>query len=189
MEYSHTNGLNVPFYMPSIALNYLSLKAFNTLYYHRQIKAESTSIVHFEPFFYPLDGMTNWNRLYGKRGFLQYQCVLPLDESFEGLVKILETIRSSGQGSPLAVLKLFGKANPEAVMSFPMEGYTLALDFKADPSVFRLLDKLDDIVLEHRGRIYLAKDARMKAEMFHKTYSEIVSSGRFASKQSQRLDF
>ncbi|MBK6590321.1 MAG: FAD-binding oxidoreductase [Acidobacteria bacterium] len=183
------SALNVPLFMPSFALNYLSLKAFNTLYYHRQMRSEVRSTVHFEPYFYPLDGMTNWNRLYGKNGFVQYQFVLPLETSYDGLTRILEKVSRSGQGSPLAVLKLFGKADPEAVMSFPMEGYTLALDFKAEPSVFRLLDELDEIVLEDRGRIYLAKDARMKAETFRRSYSKIVSFGHFSSTQSERLEF
>lgn len=182
-------ALNIPVSMPSVALNYMSVKAFNTLYYHRKRRTELRSTVHFDPYFYPLDGLTNWNRLYGKRGFVQYQFVLPLETSYDGMVKVLEKVRLSGQGSPLAVLKLFGKANPSAVMSFPMEGYTLTLDFKAEPQVFRLLDELDDIVLENRGRIYLAKDARMSAEMFKNSYSNIVPSGHFSSSQSQRLGF
>lgn len=183
------SALNIPMFMPSFALNYLSLKTFNTLYYHRQMRSEVRSTIHFEPYFYPLDSMTNWNRLYGKNGFVQYQFVLPPETSYDGLVKILEKVRLSGQGSPLAVLKLFGKADPDAVMSFPMEGYTLALDFKADPSVFRLLDELDEIVLENHGRIYLAKDSRMKAETFRRSYSRIVPSGHFSSRQSERLEF
>ncbi|MEQ1605758.1 MAG: FAD-binding oxidoreductase [Pyrinomonadaceae bacterium] len=185
----HGSSLNIPVFIPSFALNRLSLKVFNTLYYHRKARSEEISTVHFEPYFYPLDGLTNWNRLYGKRGFVQYQFVLPLETSYDGLIRILEKVRQSGQGSPLAVLKLFGKANPEAVMSFPMEGYTLALDFKAEPSVFRLLNELDEIVLQHNGRIYLAKDARMKAETFHRSYSNIVPSGHFSSRQAERLEF
>ncbi len=182
-------ALNIPVFMPSFALNFLSVKAFNSLYYHRQMKSESRATVHFAPYFYPLDGLTNWNRLYGKGGFVQYQFVLPLENSYDGVVKVLEKVRHSGQGSPLAVLKLFGKADPNAVMSFPMEGYTLTLDFKAEPSVFRLLDELDQIVLEHRGRIYLAKDARMSADVFKRSYSKKVASGRFSSSQSKRLEF
>ncbi len=181
--------LSIPVYLPSLALNHFSAKAFNTLYYHRKLKAVSENIVHFDPYFYPLDGIRNWNRLYGRNGFLQYQVVLPLDSSYDGIIKILEKVRSSGHGSPLAVLKLFGKADPNAVMSFPMEGYTLTLDFKVNKAVFRLLDELDEVVLAHGGRIYLAKDARMGAEMFGKSYSRIVPSGTFRSSQSKRLKF
>lgn len=189
LQIAPDKALNIPVFMPSFALNFLSVKAFNSLYYHRQMKAESRATVHFAPYFYPLDGLTNWNRLYGKGGFVQYQFVLPLETSYDGVVKVLEKVRQSGQGSPLAVLKLFGKADPNAVMSFPMEGYTLTLDFKAEPSVFRLLDELDQIVLEHRGRIYLAKDARMSADVFKRSYSKKVASGRFSSSQSKRLEF
>lgn len=182
-------ALNIPVFMPSFALNYLSIRTFNSLYYHRHIHSEAKTTVHFDPFFYPLDGMANWNRVYGKRGFVQYQFVLPKETSYDGIVKILEKVRFSGQGSPLAVLKLFGKANPHAVMSFPMEGYTLTLDFKATPTVFRLLDELDEIVLDNRGRLYLAKDARMSEATFKRSYSNVIPSGIFGSNQSKRLKF
>ncbi len=145
--------------------------------------------MHFDSYFYPLDGIRHWNRAYGRRGFLQYQFVLPKETSYDGLKDILEKIERSGQGSPLAVLKLFGKPDPNAVMSFPREGYTLALDFKVNPKVLTLLDELDEIVMRNGGRIYLAKDARMSSEIFHKTYSKIVHSNRFRSAQSTRLDF
>ncbi len=181
------NLLNVPFNFPAFSLNSASIKAFNFAYYHRQFAQSSEDFVHYESFFYPLDGIHNWNRIYGRKGFVQYQFVLPADTSYDGLTKILKLIEKSGQGSFLAVLKLFGKPNPKAVMSFPMEGYTLALDFKVSPKVFRLLDELDEIVDEYGGRVYLAKDARMSAAFFHKTYSNIVSSDKFKSSQSERL--
>ena len=180
---------NIPFNLPAISVNYLSVKALNFLYYHKQLKRRAESVVHFDTFFYPLDGIHNWNRAYGKPGFVQYQFVLPMADSHDGLVKILEKIARSRQGSPLAVLKLFGKPNPNAVMSFPIEGYTLALDFKVNPQVFRLLDDLDEVVLKHKGRIYLAKDARMSAATFHESYSKIVPSGKFESAQSTRLAY
>lgn len=181
--------LGVPMFMPAFALNSLSVRAFNTAYYHRQLRAETTNVIHFDPFFYPLDGILHWNRLFGKNGLVQYQFVMPLSKSYDGIVKVLETIRRSGQGSPLAVLKLFGKQHSRAVMSFPIEGYTLALDFKVCETVFRLLDELDEIVAENDGRVYLAKDARMSAEFFKRTYMQRVSSGYFRSAQSSRLQY
>ncbi|MEJ7848561.1 MAG: FAD-binding oxidoreductase [Pyrinomonadaceae bacterium] len=181
------NSLTIPFNFPTFSLNKASVKAFNFAYYYRQFAQNSENFVHYESFFYPLDGINNWNRIYGRKGFLQYQFVLPTHNSFDGLTKILKRIEQSGQGSFLAVLKLFGKPNPNAVMSFPIEGYTLALDFKVSPKVFRLLDELDEIVAEFSGRVYLAKDARMSAVFFHKTYSNIVTSDIFISSQSERL--
>src|SRR5262245_53331227 len=161
----------------------------NFVYYHRERSTPAEGLFHFDKYFYPLDGIQNWNRAYGRRGFLQYQCVLPKEKSLDGLKSILEKIGRSGMGSPLAVLKLFGAPDPNAVMSFPMEGYTVALDFKVEPSVFSLLDELDEIVLKNDGRIYLAKDARMSSRMFHSTYSNIVRSNLFKSAQAERLDF
>lgn len=181
------NSLNVPFNFPAFSLNSTSVKAFNFAYYNKQFAQSSEDFVHYESFFYPLDGIHNWNRIYGKKGFVQYQFVLPSQNSYDGLTKILQRIEKSGQGSFLAVLKLFGKPNPNAMMSFPMEGYTLALDFKVNPKVFRLLDELDEVVGENGGRVYLAKDARMSAAFFHQTYSNIVSSNKFISSQSERL--
>jgi len=182
-------GISVPFHFPSFSVNRLTVKTMNLVYYHRERSTPTEALQHFDKYFYPLDGIQNWNRAYGRKGFLQYQCVLPKEKSFDGLKAILEKIGRSGMGSPLAVLKLFGPPDPNAVMSFPMEGYTLALDFKVAPSVFALLNELDEIVLKNSGRIYLAKDARMSREMFHSTYSNIVRSDLFRSAQAQRLDF
>jgi decaprenylphospho-beta-D-ribofuranose 2-oxidase len=181
-------SIDLPFYFPSGTVNYLSVKALNTLYYHRQFSPVKRSTVHFDGYFYPLDGILNWNRAYGRRGFLQYQCVVPLDGGYDGIKELLEKIGRSGQGSPLAVLKLFGKQDPNAVMSFPMEGYTLALDFKVNDTVFQLLDELDEIVLNRGGRVYLAKDARMSAATFRSSYTKRVASGRFRSAQAERLN-
>jgi decaprenylphospho-beta-D-ribofuranose 2-oxidase len=181
--------LNLPVFVPVFSLNYASVKLMNSVYYHKHLSKKSEAVVHFDSYFYPLDGISHWNRAYGRQGFVQYQFVLPKETSYDGLIEILERIERSGQGSPLAVLKLFGEQDPNAVMSFPREGYTLALDFKVNEKVFTLLDELDELVLRHGGRIYLAKDARMNSEIFHKTYSKIVHSNRFRSAQSTRLDF
>ena len=189
LRHSPIEGVNIPFFFPKFAINYASVKAFNFVYYHKQLSERHEDFMHYDDYFYPLDGIHHWNRIYGRNGFLQYQFVLPKENSYDGLKTILEKIGRSGQGSPLAVLKLFGKQNPHSVMSFPMEGYTLALDFKVNVEVFRLLDELDEVVLTNGGRLYLAKDARMSPRVFHGTYSKIVPSNTFNSAQTSRLEF
>jgi len=187
--------LAVPLDFPSFALNSLSVKAFNFLYYHKAPGKLTESIIDYDTFFYPLDSIHQWNRIYGKRGFTQYQFVLPKENSRTGLKEILNQISQSGQGSFLAVLKLFGKQND--LINFPKEGYTLALDFAINDKVFPLLDELDKVVLANGGRLYLTKDVRMNADFFRKTYANseafiklkhtFDSSNKFQSLQSQRL--
>lgn len=196
LAYREKPKLTVPFEFPSFALNTFSVKAFNALYYGKARSGETAAKVGVDTFFYPLDAINDWNRIYGRGGFTQYQFILPKATSFEGLQKILSAIAQSGQGSFLAVLKLYGPAN-ENYLSFPLEGYSLALDFKIAPGLFELLDRLDAIVLEHGGRIYLTKDVRVSAENFQKGYPMIEQfravkkrfdpQGRFASLQSQRV--
>src|SRR6185295_2727811 len=124
-----------------------------------------------DSFFFPLDRIGHWNRMYGKRGFVQYQCVLPPGEAQKSLQLLLEESRRSRRPSFLAVLKRFGKEGA-GLLSFPMPGYTLTMDFPvSDEGLFPFLDRLDDIVVKHGGRVYLAKDARMRAESFHNMYS------------------
>lgn len=156
-----------PFSLPSFVLNPFTVKAFNFLYYGKNFKKEINNIVSYEPFFYPLDAILHWNRGYGKKGFVQYQFVLPL-QSKQGLVNILKRISDEGLGSFLAVLKVFGKQDD--LISFPTEGYTLALDFPVRKGLFEFLDELDRIVLQYGGRIYLSKDARMKPDIFWSSY-------------------
>ena len=182
-------GVNLPFFFPAFSINYASVKVANFLYYHAQMSERRENFEHFDHYFYPLDGIHHWNRVYGQKGLVQYQFVLPKENSYDGLKTILEKIAQSGQGSSLAVLKLFGKQNPNSVMSFPMEGYTLALDFKVNRQVFGLLNELDEIVVKNSGRLYLAKDARMSPDIFHGSYSKIVASNTFRSAQSTRLAF
>src|SRR5699024_9540163 len=152
----------IPFFFPGFVLNNLTVKLFNFLYFKKQSKKMVKNIVHFEDFFYPLDEVTDWNCIYGKSGFIQYQLVLPNATDQEGMKKKLETSAGSGNGSFLAVLKLFGKANEEAYKSFPIEGYTLALDFKMNAKLKNLVEKLDKIVESYGGRIYLTKDSMSK---------------------------
>ncbi len=189
-------AVSVPVDMPAILLNQMSIQTFNTLYYKRIRRPKQTRTINYEPFFYPLDKLANWNRLYGKSGFTQYQFVLPKEAGLSGMRKILERIAASGRGSFLAVLKAFGAAN-QNLLSFPMEGYTLALDFKAEPAVFALLDELDKLVLDYGGRLYLTKDGRMSEETFKASYfnwhqfeeirGRYHALGKFVSHQSQRL--
>jgi FAD/FMN-containing dehydrogenase len=159
--------ITFPFNLPSFVLNPFTVKAFNFLYYGKNFKKEINNVVSYEPFFYPLDAILHWNRGYGKKGFVQYQFVLPL-ESKQGLIAILNKISDAGLGSFLAVLKVFGKQDD--LISFPMEGYTLALDFPVRDGLFKFLDELDEIVLQYNGRLYLSKDARMKPEIFWRSY-------------------
>jgi len=169
---SHQDGkLNMPCNMPSFVLNKYTIQAFNTVYYNKQRKEEVNNTVHYEPFFYPLDGINNWNRMYGKNGFTQYQFVIPKEAGKEGLTEILSAIADSKQGSFLAVLKVFGHGN-ENLLSFPIKGYTLALDFKLNDKLFDLLDRLDIIVRKYAGRLYLSKDVRMSEEMFKVSYPQ-----------------
>lgn len=186
--------INLPFFLPSFLLNRLTVSIFNFLYYHKMLKKEINNIVSYEPFFYPLDAIQNWNRGYGKKGFVQYQFVLPL-ESREGLVKILKKIASNGHASFLAVLKIFGE--DDSLISFPMKGYTLALDIPVRDNLFSFLDELDQLVLQYKGRIYLSKDARMKPNMFFDSYPHAqkfisiiqkYSPIKFVSNQSKRLN-
>ncbi|MFW0883663.1 FAD-binding protein [Candidatus Acidulodesulfobacterium sp. H_13] len=172
LDFKEKKKLNIPFNFPSFALNNLSVRAFNWLYYKKAPNGVSKQKIDIDTFFYPLDAINNWNRIYGKDGFTQYQFVLPKDVSYDGLKEILTKISNSGKGSFLAVLKLCGKAN-ENYLSFPMEGYSLALDFKIKPGLFEFLNVLDDIVLKYGGRIYLAKDTRVSKETFEKGYPQI----------------
>lgn len=186
--------LTVPFNLPSFALNTLTVKAFNWLYYAKNTKREINNVVPYEPFFYPLDAILHWNRGYGKAGFVQYQFVLPLDKK-AGLIEILQRISDKGWGSFLAVLKVFG--HQDSLISFPTEGYTLALDFPVRNGLFAFLDELDEIVLQYGGRLYLSKDARMKKDIFWQSYpnahqfADIVKTYNgnkvFQSVQSARL--
>lgn len=184
-----------PFNLPSFVLNQYSVKAFNFLYYQKNIKKEVSNVIPYDPFFYPLDKILQWNKGYGKNGFLQYQFVLPMESSEKGMKEILYRIRQQGMGSFLAVFKVFGKQNN--LISFPMEGSTLALDFPVKKDLFPFLDELDKVVLDYGGRLYLTKDARMKPEIFWKSYpgaqqfQELIKKYnpdyKFRSLQSDRL--
>ncbi len=179
--------LSIPFNLPAITLNPLSIKAFNFAYYNKQLSREADGLVHYEPFFYPLDSILHWNRMYGSRGFLQYQFVLPVEKSREGLIRILEKISDKKKGSFLAVLKLFGEQ--ESLISFPKRGYTLALDFPVQDGIFEFLNELDEIVMQFEGRIYLSKDARMQQELFWKGYPNAEKFQQIVNKYNPEAKF
>jgi decaprenylphospho-beta-D-ribofuranose 2-oxidase len=182
-------SITLPLLFPSFLLNKTVMKAFNFFYFHKSPKNSTAQLIHYDPFFYPLDAIKQWNNMYGKKGFLQYQCVIPVEHSQEGLTKILSKISTSPLGAYLAVLKRLGEADTiSSPLSFPMKGYTLAIDFKISRAAFALLDELDELVLHYGGRVYLTKDARMKQETFSKSYPPIKKQvGKFQSLQSQRL--
>lgn len=196
LQVPSARAYTVPTVMPDSLLQPLSIRLFNHYYYYKASLTKRKKTISYQSFFYPLDSLAHWNRLYGRQGFLQYQFVLPKTAGIEGLKAILAKIVDSGKGSFLAVLKLLGKANAN-FLSFPQEGYTLALDFKYSLAVLALLSELDKMVIAYHGRIYLTKDARMGSEIFQRCYPEwqifeeirrdYHAAGVFGSYQSQRL--
>jgi len=166
-----TREIALPLTPPVSLVNGLSLRVFNTLYYHRQWGRRKRTRQYFRSFFFPLDSILRWNRLYGPRGFYQYQCVIPSPAAHEATAGLLGTIASSGMGSFLAVLKRLGSVSSPGMLSFPREGVTLALDFpnKGAP-VERLFEALDRIVSEAGGSLYPAKDGRMPGTLFRSGY-------------------
>ena len=188
LDYKKKSQLSIPFNFPSFALNNLSVRAFNWLYYGKAKDGVSKQRVDIDTFFYPLDSIGHWNRIYGKKGFTQYQFILPKETSYEGLEEILTAISKSGKGSFLAVLKLYGKANNNW-LSFPIEGYSLALDFKIEKGLFELLDKLDEIVIKYEGRIYLTKDVRVSKETFEKGYPQIETFKQYRKENKMDTKF
>lgn len=162
---------SVPLDAPSFALNTLSIKAFNMVYYNQQFSKRVHLIESYEPFFYPLDIVGGWNKLYGSRGFLQWQCVVPCDDGYAPMAEILNRISRAGEGSFLAVLKKFGDVESPGMLSFPAPGLTLALDFAFNgEKTLKLLNELDEVVNQSGGRLYPAKDARMSPESFQQYY-------------------
>ncbi len=159
--------VSIPIDAPSGLLNRLTAKCFNEAYYWRQSRKLVREDIHYDKFFYPLDGVGNWNRLYGARGFLQYQCVVGEDGEYEAIDEILGRIGASGLPSFLAVLKRFGRVTSPGMLSFPRPGVTLALDFpNQGQQTLDLLECLDEVVRTYGGAVYPAKDARMSPASF-----------------------
>lgn len=188
---------DIPFDLPSLALNRFTVAAFNERYYRRQGSRQGPFITDYSTFFYPLDALTHWNRLYGRRGFLQYQVALPEPHALKGLRRLLEHLTESRQIAFLAVLKRLGPGNL-GPLSFPLAGYTLALDLPMrGQKVLDLLQQLDEITIDSGGRVYLAKDACLSPESLRAMYPRLKEwqqvkqavdpQGRFQSNLSRRL--
>lgn len=167
----------VPFVPPVSLVNRLSLKPFNSAYFNSKKRQAGTARMHYQPFFYPLDNLREWNRMYGPKGFYQYQCVVPRKCGKEAAQEMLAEIAGAGEGSFLAVLKTFGAGRSPGMLSFPMPGATLALDFpNMGERTLKLFERLDAIVRHAGGRLYPAKDARMPRTLFEESYPAL---GRF----------
>ncbi|WP_063685668.1 FAD-binding oxidoreductase [Bradyrhizobium stylosanthis] len=189
-------GLSVPIDLPSMTLNRTSIRAFNELYYRMGARRAGTShVVSLYPYFFPLDAIAAWNRIYGRRGFLQHQCVIPQDGARGVLGEILDRVARRGDASFLAVLKKLGQG--DGILSFPLPGYTLALDFPVKGDILSFLDEIDRLVVAAGGRLYLAKDARQSRATFEAGYPALSRfnairkaldpDGVIRSKLSQRL--
>jgi FAD/FMN-containing dehydrogenase len=169
-----------PFDAPGFALNHLSVSLFNTAFFHKQIHKRVVALQDYEPFFYPLDKVLHWNRMYGKRGLLQFQYVIPWEHAKEGTIAILHEVAKSGLASFLAVLKAFSDVPSPGMMSFPKPGITLALDFPIKPDKsFPLFARLADMTNEFGGRLYPAKDAAMTAPQFQSFYPQWQQFARY----------
>jgi len=187
--------IRIPFNFPSFILNSLTVKIFNYIYYSFGKKKRGYKLVDYDTYFYPLDYLLDWNKIYGSDGFAQFQCVLPLKNAKLGIREMLDALSFSKSNSFLTVLKRFGKQ--ESYLSFPMEGYTLTLDFPIIKKNIDLMKKLDEITLKYKGRFYLAKDSRMnsytldKSDIRFEKYRKFRSSEMkksFSSVQSERLE-
>ncbi|MEX2015397.1 MAG: FAD-binding oxidoreductase [Candidatus Hydrogenedentales bacterium] len=184
----------IPLDFPAFVLNPWSIRAFNTVFYGKAATRNGV-LVDFDSYFYPLDFLHDWNRLYGKRGFIQYQFVVPMNQR-HGLIDLLEMVSASGRASFLAVLKKFGPAN-EGLLSFPFEGFTLTLDIAMRDGLVNFLHQLDRKLLDHNGRLYLAKDAAMTPATFRAMYPRFEEfkalkhrldpNGRLVSDQARRV--
>ncbi len=196
LGYTPDHLASLPFDLPEGALNEWSVKAFNALYYARQRERDKRAVVGIDPFFYPLDAIGDWNRMYGESGFVQFQCVLPMEESYDGLKEILAEVQESGLASFLAVLKRMGPPDG-GLLTFPMKGYTLALDIPRREGLEGLLRDLHAITAQRGGRVYLAKDAYLRPDTFREMYPALEEwlevkrrvdpENRFTSAQAQRL--
>lgn len=185
--------MRMPLVPPISLVNRLSLRPFNEAYFYLNKGKSAPTLSYYQSFFYPLDHLQDWNRMYGPRGFYQYQSVVPLEVAAEATSQMLAEIAKSGQGSFLAVLKTFGNRPSAGMLSFAQPGVTLALDFpNQGPATLALFTKLDAIVQEAKGRIYLGKDARMPRELFEAGYPQLHTFLKYrdpgiSSEMSRRL--
>ena len=171
---SHRPRLSVPFELPFAAVNRVSLTAFNTAFYRaKAAKAGKPRVTSWQSYFYPLDAVGHWNQLYGPKGLFQHQSVIPFDAAREAVPALLAASHRAGQGSFLTVLKRFGAVASPGLMSFPVPGYTLTLDFaNRGASTLALLDELDRITVDAGGRVNPYKDGRMSAKTFAASFPD-----------------
>jgi decaprenylphospho-beta-D-ribofuranose 2-oxidase len=192
-----TRRLSVPLDLPHFTLNSWSVAAFNEIYYRKGISSAGKPFLNeTDSFFFPLDSVQDWNRIYGRRGFLQHQSVVPAERAHAAFGEILGRVAKRGNASFLAVLKKLG-ASSRGLMSFPSPGFTLALDLAIDNGIFEFLDDLDRLIAAAGGRLYLAKDARQSRATFEAGYPNLVkfrdvrrqigARDRVASRLSERL--
>lgn len=172
--------LAVPIDVPNLFVKPWTMHSFNFAYYNRQ-RAKSANISQsFEPFFYPLDVVSGWNKLYGSKGFFQFQCAVPHADGEPGIRNVIDCARKSGAGSFLAVLKEFGSIPSPGILSFPRPGYTLCLDFaNQGAETIALMQRLEAITMEHGGALYPAKDALMSAKTFQKSFPRLNEFTQF----------
>ena len=185
--------LKIPFNIKVI--NNLSIKLFNNLYFFWNLLGAKRGKVNYENFFYPLDKIKNWYKLYGENGFLQYQFIVPKENAKEAILEILDYLNNVNCLSSLAVLKLHGTENSNYI-SFPISGYSLAMDFPYSKRINNILTELDKIVLKFQGRVYLSKDTRLSSfyfSKFYKQFKEVIKVRKkynifnFSSNQSKRI--
>jgi decaprenylphospho-beta-D-ribofuranose 2-oxidase len=193
----HPSRASIPDLVPAGLLNRTSLKVFNELYFRcGAVREGKPRLVHWDSFFFPLDAVANWNRIYGRGGFIQYQCVVPLHQARSVVMEIMDRVSRRGDASFLAVLKQLGEGS--GLISFPLRGYTLTMDFPVTHTIFAFLDQLDQLVVAAGGRLYLAKDARQSRNTFESGYpglrqfkevrEQIGASTRLVSHLSARLE-
>ena len=171
LEFKDQSIKFLPFKLFSFFFNKYFIRIFNSLFYTLTSSKKVKSKVHFTKFFYPLDKFYDWNKIYGKNGFIQYQFILPLNKSYEGIKEIFSVIQKKNIYPYLAVLKLYGEKNDNYI-SFPIRGYSLALDFKRNDETLDMIKNLDALVVKSGGRVYLTKDAQINESSFKKMYPE-----------------
>ncbi|MCK5408332.1 MAG: FAD-binding oxidoreductase [Candidatus Krumholzibacteria bacterium] len=169
LSYEERKRIPIPVYLPGFVINRLSVEAFNAAYYLKSSIKRSKEEQHLIEYFYPLDRIGNWNRFYGKKGFIEYQIAVPEDGAYDIIEELLQLITRSKLGSTVAAIKPLTKSR--GLLSFPIDGYTMAVDFAYDDKLWKLLDELDKIIIQHGGRVYLAKDSRLNADNFSKMYT------------------
>ncbi len=195
LKVSPPSKLSLPVYLPDFALNTASVFLLNRML--NLVQSNAGEFAHYEKFFYPLDAILNWNRGYGKKGFIQYQFVIPFENGRQNIRTILEKIAGSGCSPFLNVLKKFGKGQENTLLSFPFEGYTFAIDFPVTSKLPEFVAELDQMVMAFSGRLYLGKDAMLDKETFRAMYPQYKEwmavkakydpENKFSSRISRRL--